>query len=239
MPSHYDANAPTAINPKTGERLILDREKNKWIPMGGAAALEGSGISPLPIEQQDIELGISPAAKVDLPFSVMDILEYLPGIGGAAGAVAGSPAGPGGMAAVGGLGAGAGEALRQEFREAMGYAPATGMVQEAVDLDPESAAARGAGVAAETGMGALTELLGPLVGRLGKGLTKSGLKSRAKAIAPAVPEREIDELMEAISLEKELRPPLSQQKGFGLGEPKLSSRVEKPFQKPTSGLLEP
>src|SRR5262245_9484055 len=81
-------------------------------------------IRPTPPLEQGIKIPLpTPGLNYELPFSTVDLMEAIPGIGGTVGAAlsGGSPAGAG-------LGATAGEAGRQLLRRLVGYPAASGNV---------------------------------------------------------------------------------------------------------------
>ena len=77
-------------------------------------------------------------------------LEVAPAVGGTAGAALG--AAPGAA-----LGAAGGEAVRQIGRRALGQPSATGLIQRATGMDPDSPAAAATGIAAEAALGGSAE----------------------------------------------------------------------------------
>jgi hypothetical protein len=142
---------------------------------------------------------------INLP-SAEAFTEWIPAVGGALGATAGL-IGTGGLAAplLAGLGSGAGEAIRQEIRESQGFAPATGVTADFLNLDPSSKAAKAGAVMSETGVGALAEFGAKILKHIAPKLRRSGVKSYAKALDTAAIPQEIDKLTdELMVIEKHL-----------------------------------
>lgn len=105
-----------------------------------------------------------PFGRAGLKVTPESLTEWLPAAGATAGSFAPAP----GLGTAGG--AAAGEALRQLIRKSQGEPPATGFVQQATGLDPNSPEAMAAGVAAEAGGARLAQFIGSLA---------PGLRNRA------------------------------------------------------------
>ena len=176
MPDKY----PNGTVSPSGEYIVRGGE---WVPFsdGGdpfGAPQKGASISPTPAVARPMKL--LPHLPPDTPQpslpSPISMAEFLPGIGGALGAaLGGGPASPSTAALGAGVGSAGGEGLRQLFRKVVGYTPATGNVQQALDLDPEGPAASLAGILTEMGLGALGErLFGIAVSKAAPSLRKSG-----------------------------------------------------------------
>ena len=146
-------------------------------PSAGSTLSGAEGISELPAAQQDPKApatlpGVVPSA-LPVP-SLETMLEAIPGIGGALGALlTKSPAG----ASYGSMG---GEAVRQALRKLVGLAPGTGMVQDVVGLDPNSPEAMLAGLAAEGFGGGLTQV----ASGAGPAVRQSAAKTYAGILGP-------------------------------------------------------
>lgn len=140
---------------------------------GAGRALGGvGGISATPKFQQDISIPVPKApvgplaalkGEIKLPVSPEFLTDLLPGVLGAvttgASALAG-PLAPAAAGLLGGLGSAGGEAIRQEIRDLMGFAPGTGVTQELLELDPSSREAKVASLLAEGAGGAAAEFMG-------------------------------------------------------------------------------
>jgi len=150
----------TATNPETGERFVY--KGGVWERMGSGGE---SAIGETPGFQQSLKTPDlkNPYTGKDIPgvdtgITPEFLTDMLPAALGTAGGIAGTITAPGvGTAILGGLGSGAGEAIRQEIREGQGFAPATGVMQEWLDLDPTGTAAKVSGVASEALAGLLSE----------------------------------------------------------------------------------
>jgi hypothetical protein len=199
----------TATNHETGQKYVF--KNGIWTEVEGAeAALAGAEtIGAAPEFQQSlgqIDLGLAmpgtppseaaatPSASVRLP-SAEEFAEWLPAVGSGVGAAAGY-VGTGGLATplLAGLGGAAGEAIRQEIREAAGMKPATGVVQEHFDLDPGSKAAKVAGVGAEGIMGSLAEAFAGFLRKAAPTVRRSGVKQYAKALKTDATPKELKKL---------------------------------------------
>jgi hypothetical protein len=185
----------TATNPDTGEKFIFRNGTWERMPLARAETLEAATEFDQPmVSGADVnpEVGTLPEMLGKLGISAPSpgqISEALPGLGSAVGATAGLAL-PGGRltsALLAGLGGGVGEVGRQAIREMYGYVPATGMAQEALDLDPSSAGARALDVATEVAGGAAGEgLVSPLLGRLAKSFRRGAVKSYRSILDPRV-----------------------------------------------------
>jgi hypothetical protein len=148
---------------KDGKEWVV--KSGKWVEadVAGAGALAGAGeVSGTPEFQQSFKLpqmpGPTAGGEIDTGITPEFLTDMLPAALGTLGGVAGTVMAPGvGTAILGGLGSGAGEALRQEVREGQGFAPATGVMQEYLDLDPTGTAAKMSGVGSEAIAGLLAE----------------------------------------------------------------------------------
>jgi hypothetical protein len=117
---------------------------------------------PIRISMKDV-LGPTQGENVLELASPDEMAEYLPAAGSALGAVAGGPWGLGSVgSAVGGA---AGEFGRQALRKLVGFAPATGVGQELLDLDPNSPEAMILGAAMEAGGGIGGDIIGRYAGK--------------------------------------------------------------------------
>lgn len=144
-----------------------DAEQKRQFMLGNKAA----GAGPVGTEQEGFE----------------NLMELAPAIGAAAGTAV-AP-GPGSVA-----GGTAGEAARQLFRRMTGKPQATGVMQRAFNLDPNSPEAAAAGLAGETTAG----VMGAGASKLLKWLSGAHLKSATRSIirdllGGARTERQIEE----------------------------------------------
>src|SRR5574341_209675 len=131
-----------------------------------------------------------PGTSIDLPFSLEDVAEALP----AAAATGAAFLGTRSPVAAAAAGSAAGEAGRQLLRRGMGAAAATGMVQRATGMDPDSPEAAVAGFVGEATLGATR----PRVARLLRGAAGGAEHSAERAVVRDIlggarTEREIEE----------------------------------------------
>jgi len=181
--------------------LVADPKFKALPPERQAALLTQAGASPAlitaitgqsvmsetPAFQQSLSItdflptGMKEGVKaVDFPDgpSPETLTDLIPGVAGAVGAIAGTPA-------VGAAAAGVGEGVRQLVRKSVGAAPATGFVQDKLGLDPNSPEAVATGIAAETlGAGAVNKLGKFLGGTVAPKLREWALKTYARGLAP-------------------------------------------------------
>ncbi len=196
------SNGHIIRNPSTGEQRIM--RDGVWEPYEGGGELQlgqAEGISATPGVDKNIELmpWLPDETSPSLPFSMLDVAEAGPGFGGALGTFLGVPGGLGGMAIGGSLGSGAGEAFRQLFRRAVGYAPATGVGQEYLDLDPNSPEAAALGIFDEMAVGGATELVSTPAARAASAhLMSRGTDRLVDAITPQASRFEREGLRELV-----------------------------------------
>src|SRR5574341_1038537 len=131
-----------------------------------------------------------PGTSIDLPFSLEDVAEALP----AAAATGAAFLGTRSPVAAAAAGSAAGEAGRQLLRRGMGAPAATGMVQRATGMDPDSPEAAVAGFVGEATLGAT----GARVARLLRGAAGGAEHSAERAVVRDIlggarTEREIEE----------------------------------------------
>jgi hypothetical protein len=164
----------------------------KYGEPGFTQALRGAEkISELPFVQRPLKpvlpfIPLAPrqvqsfiADKVSLP-SPLELLDWLPAAGGTLGALGGGPVG-----AV--VGAGAGEVGRMAIREAMGYKPATGLVQEMTGQDPDSFGAALTNVGVEAALGGAGELISRGMRAALPALERSSSRSLTNLLQPVTP----------------------------------------------------
>src|SRR5574341_145134 len=131
-----------------------------------------------------------PGTSIDLPFRLEDVAEALP----AAAATGAAFLGTRSPVAAAAAGSAAGEAGRQLLRRGMGAPAATGMVQRATGMDPDSPEAAVAGFVGEATLGAT----GARVARLLRGAAGGAEHSAERAVVRDIlggarTEREIEE----------------------------------------------
>lgn len=107
-------------------------------------------------------------------------MESLPAVGGTIGAFFGNVPG----AVLGGTG---GEAARQHIRRLLGLPAATGVVQQATGMDPDSPEAAAAGLAIEGSMGPIGEGVSNLLQGFAKMTGRSSLRSLVNLLQPTKP----------------------------------------------------
>lgn len=168
------------------QRQYLSEVEKRMSPSAGSTLSKVEDISPTPWYQRDI---LPSVASLTGGGDAMRWIEEKTGFEGvspegfaeglpAATATAASMATTKNPALTAAAASGAGEAGRQLFRRAIGVPAATGNVQRAFDLDPESAGAAVAGIAGE----GLTGLIGGLLSKVLNGTATAADKSALRSI---------------------------------------------------------
>ncbi|HEY2976836.1 MAG TPA: hypothetical protein VGJ35_02630, partial [Burkholderiaceae bacterium] len=194
MPVHDNeiAAAIAALSPEERQQLEAALGAQGQDTSAHAPATEQFGLNKAtglsavpPLQSRRI-----PGTDIDLPFSVADMAEFLPAAvaGGATYLATRQP----GAAAV--VGSAAGEAGRQLLRRAFGAPAAPGVMQRALDLDPNSPPAAAVSLGGEAAAGVAGAGFSKLLGALGRGAEQSAERSIVRDIlGGARTEREVAE----------------------------------------------